>query len=54
MNLIDYWQMWRPEILRWIAAVVIFALFAWGVSEYFDYSDACLNNASCASQRANR
>ena len=35
--LIDYWREWRPEILRWIAAILIFALFAWVIVDYFDF-----------------
>ena len=45
--LIDYWREWRPDILRWIAAILIFALFAWVIVDYFDYFDSCLNHASC-------
>ena len=26
---LDYWREWRPDILRWAAAIFIFALFAW-------------------------
>jgi len=43
--LIDYWREWRPDILRSIAAILIFALFD---GDYFDYFDSCLNRASCA------
>ena len=46
--LIDYWKQWRPDILRWIAAILIFALFAWIIVDYFDFFDSCLNDASCA------
>ena len=46
--LIDYWREWRPDILRWIAAILISALFAWFIGDYFDYFDSCLNRASCA------
>ena len=35
--LIDYWRQWRPDILRWIAATLIFALFAWIIVDYFDF-----------------
>jgi hypothetical protein len=45
--LIDYWREWRPDVLRWIAAILIFALFAWFIVDYFDFFDPCLNNASC-------
>jgi hypothetical protein len=45
--LIDYWREWRPDVLRWIAAILIFALFAWFIADYFDFFDPCLNNASC-------
>ena len=45
---LDYWREWRPDILRWIAAILIFALFAWVIVDYFDYFDSCLNHASCA------
>jgi len=45
--LIDCWRQWRPDILRWIAAILIFALFAWFIIDYFDYFDSCLNHASC-------
>jgi hypothetical protein len=44
---IDYWREWRPDILRWIAAILIFALFAWVIVDYFDFFDSCVNNASC-------
>jgi hypothetical protein len=44
---IDYLRQWRPDILRWIAAIVIFAVFAWVMLDYSDIFDACLNNASC-------
>ena len=27
----------RPDIFRWIAAILIFALFAWVIVEYFDF-----------------
>jgi len=37
--LTDYWREWRPDILRWIAAVLIFALFAWVILDYYDYFD---------------
>ncbi len=37
--LIGYWREWRPDILRWIAAALIFALFAWVMLDYFDYFD---------------
>jgi len=40
--LISYWRQWRPDILRWIAAILIFALFAWVMlrsSEGLDYFD---------------
>ena len=30
-----------------IAAILIFALFAWVIVEYFDFFDSCVNNASC-------
>jgi hypothetical protein len=26
--LTSYWREWRPDILRWIAAIAIFAVFA--------------------------
>jgi hypothetical protein len=45
--LIDHWREWRPDILRWIAVILIFALFAWFIVDYFDYFDSCLNHASC-------
>ena len=45
--LIDYWREWRPEILRWSAAILIFTLFAWFIIDYFDYFNSCLNHASC-------
>ena len=45
--LIDYWREWRPDILRWIAGILIFTLFAWFIIDYFDYFDSCLNHASC-------
>jgi hypothetical protein len=45
--LIDYRRQWRPDILRWIAAILIFALFAWIIVDYFDVFDSCLDNASC-------
>jgi hypothetical protein len=35
--LIDYWRARRPDILRWIAAILIFALFALFIVGYFDY-----------------
>jgi hypothetical protein len=34
-----YWQEWRPAIYRWAAAIVIFALFAFVMEEYFDLFD---------------
>lgn len=37
--LIGYWREWRPDILRWIAAIVVFALFAWIMVDYYDYFD---------------
>ena len=37
--LIDYWREWRPEILRWLAAILIFGLFAWVMLDYYDYFD---------------
>jgi hypothetical protein len=46
-TLIDYLQQWRPDILRWIAAILVFAVFAWVMSFYFGNFDSCLNNASC-------
>jgi outer membrane protein OmpA-like peptidoglycan-associated protein len=36
-RLIGYWREWRSDILRWIAAIVIFALFAWVMSVLYDY-----------------
>ena len=38
--LIDFWREWRPDILRWIAAILIFALFAWVIVDYFDFFDS--------------
>ena len=46
-TLIDYLRQWRPDILRWIAAILIFAVFAWVMLDYFGDFDSCLNNASC-------
>ena len=43
---LDYWREWRPDILRWAAAILIFALFAWIIVDYFDFFDSCLNRAS--------
>ena len=43
--LIDYWREWRPDILRWIAAILMFALFAWVIVDYFDFFDSCVNRA---------
>jgi len=37
--LTDYWRDWRPDIYRWIAAIAIFALFAWIMVDYHDYFD---------------
>ena len=37
--LIGYWREWRPDIFRWIAAILIFTLFAWVLTDYFDYFD---------------
>jgi len=37
MLLIAYWREWRPYIFRWIAAILIFALFAFFMEEYFNY-----------------
>jgi hypothetical protein len=48
--LIDFWRKWRPDILRWIAAILIFALFAWIIVDYFDFFDSCLNHASCVTE----
>jgi hypothetical protein len=44
---IDHLRQWRPDILRWIAAIVVFAVFAWVMLEYFSTFDSCLNRASC-------
>lgn len=38
-RLTAYWQEWRPTIYRWIAAIVIFVLFAFVMEEYFDFFD---------------
>jgi hypothetical protein len=46
-QLVDYWREWRPDILRWIGAILIFALFAWVIVDYFDFFDSCVNHASC-------
>ena len=46
-TLINYFQQWRLDILRWIAAIAVFAVFAWVMLDYFNTFDACLNNASC-------
>jgi len=32
--LIGYWRQWGPDIVRWIAAIVIFAVFAWVMTRY--------------------
>jgi hypothetical protein len=37
--LIGYWRELRPDILRWIVAILIFAVFAWGILDYYDYFD---------------
>jgi hypothetical protein len=37
--LIAYWREWRPYVFRWTAAILIFALFALVMEEYFDYFD---------------
>ena len=40
-----YWRQWQPDILRWMAATVIFAVFAafmlWSSrgQDYFDHFD---------------
>jgi hypothetical protein len=44
---IDHLRQRRSDILRWIAAIVIFAVFAWLMVEYFGNFDSCLNRASC-------
>ena len=50
--LIDYWREWRPDIYRWIAAIAIFALFAWIMVDYHDYFDRCENDAlACTPQK---
>jgi hypothetical protein len=46
-TLINYLRQWRPDILRWIAVVLIFAVFAWIMLDYFYRLDSCLNTASC-------
>jgi hypothetical protein len=46
-QLVDYWREWRPDILRWIGAILIFPLFAWVIVDYFDFFDSCVNHASC-------
>jgi hypothetical protein len=46
-TLIDYLRQRRPDILRWSAAIVVFAVFAWVMLEYFGNFDSCLNRASC-------
>ena len=43
--LIAYWRDWRADIYRWIAAIAIFALFAWVMADYYDYFDRCVNDA---------
>jgi hypothetical protein len=50
--LIDYWWDRRPDILRWIAAIAIFALFAWIMADYYDYFDRCVNDASACTPRS--
>jgi len=37
--LMAYWKQWRPTIFRWIAAILIFTLFALIMEEYFNYFD---------------
>jgi hypothetical protein len=45
--MIDHLRQWRPDFLRWIAAILIFAVFAWVMLGYFGNFDSCLNKASC-------
>ena len=39
MLLYGYWRQWRHDIFRWIGAIVVFALFAWLMLNYFDHFD---------------
>ena len=43
--LIAYWRDWQADIYRWIAAIAIFALFAWVMTDYYAYFDRCVNDA---------
>ena len=38
-QLISYWRQWSPDILRWIAAIVVFAIFAWVMTHFSKGSD---------------
>jgi hypothetical protein len=41
-RLIGYWRQWGPDIIRWIAAIGIFAAFAWVMTHFskgLDYFD---------------
>ena len=50
--LIAYWRDWRADIYRWIAAIAIFALFAWIMVGYHDHFDRCENDAlACTPQK---
>jgi hypothetical protein len=46
-TLMEYLRQWRPDILRWIVAIVVLAVFAGIMFAYFGNFDSCLNNASC-------
>ena len=46
--LIAYWRDSRADIYRWIAAIAIFALFAWVMADYYDYFDRCVDDTLVA------